>query len=298
MSTTINPFHEMQALATVVESGSFTAAARILDLPKSSLSRRVTALEDRLGVRLLQRTTRSLRLTTAGELYFESASRLLRELDELEMMVSGFNDEPRGLLRITCPSGFATANASLLTRFNQLFPEVRLAVEESDRVVDLISEGFDLAFRGGRPPDASLSGFRLLSSPRIAVASPEYLQRKGCPQRLKDLSNHHLLHLGFRHKDRWRMESSRKESELEVTASFVTNNLRMLQQSAEQGMGIALLPEVNCRAPMAEGLLQQVLPDWTGGHATLWVVYPSSRGLASSVRAFLDLVKEWPFLCV
>lgn len=298
MVTTISPFHEMQVLATVVECGSFTAAARTLDMPKSSVSRRVTSLEERLGIRLLQRTTRSIRLTTAGELYYQTAARLLRELAELETLVSGFSDEPRGSVRLTCPAGFAAANAPLFAEFGRRFPQVRLAIEETDRLVDLVAEGFDLAFRGGKAPDASLSGFRLLSSERIAVASPAYLQRRGRPEKLKLLAEHDLLHLGFRHKDSWVLSSGRKEVQLEVMASFVTNNLQTLQQAAETGMGIALLPAVNCQAQLADGRLQRVLPDWTAAPAILWVVYPSSRGMASSVRAFIDLVKEWPFLCV
>lgn len=288
----------MQVLLTVVECGSFTAAARTLDLPKSSVSRRVTSLEERLGIRLLQRTTRSVRLTTAGQVYFETASRLLRELDELETLVAGFSEQPRGTLRLTCPSGFASANTALFAEFGKRHPEVRLAIEETDRFVDLVGEGFDLAFRGGRSPEASLSGFRLLSSERIMVASPEYLTRRGRPERLKDLGEHDLLNLGPRHKDSWQLISGKKESEVEIMATFATNNLRMLQQAAEGGMGLALLPRVNCQNHLREGTLVHVMADYTASPGVLWVVYPSARGLASAVRAFIDLTKEWPFLCM
>lgn len=294
----MSPFHEMQVLVSVVESGSFTAASRILDLPKSSVSRRVTALEERLGIRLLHRTTRSVRLTTAGEVYFQTALRLLRELDELETQVAGFSEEPRGILRLTCPSGFAATNTDLFAEFGRRYSKVRLAIEETDRFVDLVADGYDLAFRGGRPPDPSLSGFRLLSSERIAVASPAYLHRRGSPEKLRDLMEHDLLTLSSRHKDSWRLTSGRKEVELEVMASFATNNLRTLQQAVEGGMGIALLPAVNCAAPLAEGRMTHVLREWTASQATLWAVYPSARGLASSMRAFIDLLKSWPFLCL
>ena len=298
MRTTVSPFHEMQVLVTVVECGSFTAASRTLDLPKSSVSRRVTSLEERLGIRLLNRTTRSVRLTTAGEVYFQTASRLLRELDELETLVAGFSDEPRGLLQVTCPSGFAAANTKFFAEFGRRYPQVRLGVEETDRFVDLVAEGYDLAFRGGRPPDASLSGFRLFSSDRIVVAAPAYLERRGRPGNLKDLSEHDLLNLGPRHKESWTLVSGRKEVDVEVMASFATNNLRTLQQATEGGMGIAILPSVNCAPAISDGRLVHLLPEWTASPATLWVVYPSSRGLASSVRAFIDLVKSWPFLCL
>ena len=298
MKTTVSPFHEMQVLVTVVERGSFTAAAQVLDLPKSSVSRRVTSLAERFGIRLLHRTTRSIRLTTAGELYYETATRLLRELDDLETLVSGFSDEPRGVLRLTCPSGFAAANTDLFAEFGCRYPHVRLAVEETDRVVDLVSEGFDLAFRGGRPPDASLSGFRLLSSEQIMLASPIYLERKGELTKVKALSQHDILHLGLRHKDQWVLRSGRRTVDVEIIATFVTNNLRMLQQACESGMGVALLPRVNCEQALAEGRLIQVLPEWSASPATMWLVYPSSRGLASSVRALIEMVKERPFFCV
>lgn len=298
IATSVSPFHEMQILVSVVECGSFTSAGQKLDLPKSSVSRRVTALEERLGIRLLHRTTRSVRLTTAGEVYFETATRLLRELSELETQVAGFSDEPRGVLRLTCPSGFAPANTGLFAEFDRRYPNVRLAIEETDRFVDLVSEGYDLAFRGGRPPEASLSGFRLISSERIVVAAPSYLERHGRLERLKDLAGHHLLHLGARHKDVWLLQSGKKETEVEIMASVAANNLRMLQQAAEGGMGVALLPRVNCETPLADGRLVHLLPEWTGSAATIWVVYPSKRGLASSMRAFMDLVKEWPFLCI
>lgn len=296
MKSPVSPFYEMQVLVAVVECGSFTAAARRLDLPKSSVSRRLTSLEERLGIRLLQRTTRSLRLTTAGEAYFASASRLLQELDELETRVSGFSEQPHGRLRITCPSGFAAANADLFADFGRRYPGVRMALEETDRLVDLVAEGFDLAFRGGRPPDGSLAGFRLLASERVLAASPAYLERRGEPTRLKDLPEHDLLSLGAHHQHLWRLHNGRKEVEVDGTSCFVTNNLRTLQRAAEQGMGIALLPRVNCEPAFGQGSLRHLLPEWSASAATLWLVYPDARGMASSVRAFLDLVKEWPLL--
>lgn len=288
----------MQILVTVVECGSFTAAALTLDLPKSSVSRRLTSLEERLGIRLLHRTTRSLRLTTAGEMYYESASRLLRELEELETAVAGFSEEPRGLLRLTCPAGFAAANAGLFARFTRENPKVRLSIEETDRFVDLVAEGFDLAFRGGRAPDASLSGFQLLTSERVLVASPEYVERMGRPLKLKDLTEHDLLTLSARPKDTWALRSGKRQVEHELVAVLATNNLRTLQEAIEHGMGIGLLPLVNAGPAIEDGRLVHILPEWTASAAAMWAVYPGGRGLASSLRAFLDLLKEWSFLCL
>lgn len=288
----------MQILVTVVECGSFTSAAENLDLPKSSVSRRLTALEERLGIRLLHRTTRSLRLTTAGETYYETAARLLRELEELETRVAGFSEEPRGVLRITCPAGFAAANVELFARFSRENSKVRISIEETDRFVDLVAEGFDLAFRGGRAPDASLSGFQLLTSEQIVVASPDYIERKGRPEKLKDLSEHDLLTLAARHKDTWSLRAGKRQAEHDFVAILAANNLRTLQEAVEHGMGVGLLPLVNCEPALEEGRLLHLLPEWSASPATMWAVYPSSRGLASSLRAFLDLLKEWSFLCL
>ena len=288
----------MQILVTVVECASFTAAAKSLDLPKSSVSRRVTALEERLGVRLLHRTTRSLRLTTAGEMYYETASRLLAELEQLETSVSGFSEEPRGILRVTCPAGFAAANAELFARFTRENSKVRLTIEETDRFVDLVAEGFDLAFRGGRAPDASLSGFQLLTSERVLVASPEYVERKGQPEKLKDLAEHDLLSLGSRPKDSWSLRAGKRQVEHELVAVLATNNLRTLQEAIQHGMGLGLLPLVNARPAIEQGRLVHCLPEWTASPSSLWAIYPSSRGIASSLRAMLDLLKEWSFLCL
>lgn len=285
----------MQILVAVVEAGSFTGAAKEVDLPKSSVSRRVSQLEDRLGIRLLQRTTRSVRLTSAGEVYFETAQRLLSEVADLETKVSGFSEEPKGLLRITCPAGFAANNSSLFAEFATHNPKVRIQVEETDRMVDLVAEKFDLAFRGGRPPDPSLSGFQLASSERILTASPAYLKRRGSPKKLKELANHDLLTLGSGHRNQWHLRTGRRESSLDLSATFATNNLRTLQEVTQSGLGIGLLPLVNCSEALERGTLVRVLKLWTASPASLWLVYPSTRGLASSVRAFLDLVKKWKF---
>ncbi|MGE0493454.1 MAG: LysR family transcriptional regulator [Vulcanimicrobiota bacterium] len=289
MATTI---HEMEILVAVVKAGSFTAAAKTLGLPKSSLSRRLTGLEQRLGVRLLHRSTRSLRLTTVGETYFDRALRVLVDIEDLESQVSGFAKTPRGLLRVTCPAGLPNQTRALFAAFLETYPEVRLQLEETDRVVDLVAEGFDLALRGGRPPDPTLQGMRVGGSPSVLVASPAYLKRRSRPTNLKSLHEHALLSLSHRP---WRLKSARRELEVAITPRLVTNNLAGLTSLTEKGLGVALLPGGNCREPIAQGRLARVLPAWSGPRAEFWVVYPSQRGMTSAVRAFLELVKSWDF---
>lgn len=296
MSTTINSYQELKILITVIDCASFTAAAQVLDLPKSSVSRRISAMEERLGVRLLQRTTRSVRATTAGEAYYETGSKLLRELEDLEAVISAFARDPVGALNLTCPSGFVAANHEMFAAFNKRYSKVSLLIRESDAIIDLVAEGIDLAFRGGRPPDASLSGFRLLSSKLILVASPNYLNNRKRPQKPHDLLDHKLLNLGHKKRSTWYLESGHAQTAIEIQGSITTNNQRTILKLAESGLGIALIPESNCHSLLAVNRLEQVLPEWTKASADLWLVYPSNRGLASSTRAFIDSVKAWPQL--
>lgn len=282
----------MEILVAVVKAGSFTAAASSLELPKSSVSRRVSALEQRLGVRLLHRTTRSLKLTTVGETYYQRARRLLDEMNDLESEVAGFAEVPRGLLRVTCPAGMPGRTRSLFANYLERYPEVRLQLEESDRLVELVAEGFDLALRGGKPPDPTLDGFRVGGSDFILVAAPTYLKRRARPTGIKSLPEHDLLSLSNRP---WQLSTARRSLELGITPRLVTNNLASLTTLTEQGLGLALLPRENCRQALEEGRLVHLLPAWSGPSAEFWVVYPSRKGLTSAVRAFLDLVKDWGF---
>lgn len=293
--STVKAFDDMQILVKVVEAGSFTAAARELNLPKSSVSRKVTALERRLGVRLLHRTTRSLRLTAVGETYYERASRLLCELIDLESLVTGFGKEPVGNLRITCPSGFVERNSLLFCDYLEAHPAVRLQLEETNRYVDLVAEGFDLAFRGGRAPDPSLTGHHLLTSETIIVGTPDYLDRAGRPQQIKDLAEHELLLLSEHSTAEWTLGNGRLEHRVEVVSRLSANTLRSLFRLTCDGVGLALLPALSCRPGLNDGTLERVLDPWVGKPAELWMIYPTERQMASSVRAFLSYAEGWDF---
>ncbi len=286
----------MQVLVNVVEQGSFTAAAQMLGLPKSSVSRRVSQLEERLGVRLLYRSTRSLRLTTAGEAYYQEAVTLLARVRELEDKVSGFSSTPRGSLRISCPASFVCEHREVFSTFLERYPEVRLKLMETDRYVDLISEGFDLALRGGRAPDPSLHGEKLLSSERILVASPTYCDRQ--LRRPSEILDHKILLHSEGPTKIWSLVHRTRHFESEVVGHVITNNLRTLKILAEAGLGLALLPEISCRQALLEGKLFCVLPDWTSTPAELWVITPTARGLSSTVSSFLEHLKEWPFVAL
>lgn len=295
MKTTLNSLQEMQILVQVVDAGSFTAAGRRLELPKSSVSRRVTALEQRLGVRLLHRTTRSLRLTAVGEAYYEKASKLLCELIDLESMVSGHSELPVGSLKVSCPSGFVELNSGFFAQFVRSHPRVRLRIEESDRYVDLVTEGFDLAFRGGKAPNPSLSGQSLLTTPNIIVGAGSYLKQSGAPQQVKDLASHQLILLSKSSRAVWDLEGPRQACQQELTGRVCVNNLRSVLQLVSEGLGLGLLPMQSCCQALQEGRLERVLSEWAGRTSELWIVYPSEREMASAVRAFLELARGWSF---
>lgn len=293
--TTVNDFYEMRVLVTVVEAGSFTSAAQSLGLPKSSVSRRVSALEERLGVRLLHRSTRSLSLTDVGLTYYEKATRLLCELQDLEANVQGYAQEPVGRLRVTCPTGFLSTNSNFFAKFSRTYSSINLRVEESARMVDLVSEGFDLAFRGGKEPGLSMSGQKLHSSRFIMVASQEYLRDREAPQGPKDLSSHHIVLLSSHTRGSWRLRRGRQSVDVHLVGRVSVNTLGAVYSLAYSGLGIAMLPEGSCAKALQSQELVHLLPDWEGGEAELWLVYPTERQMSSGVRAFVQAAESYDF---
>lgn len=284
----IFPFSQMQVFLKVVESGSFTAAAEELGLTKSSTSRQVTALEGRLGVRLLQRSTRSLRLTNAGEIYYERARTALADLIDLESLVTGFGSEPVGRVRITCPGGFTSCNSDMLGCFARDNPKISLQVVETDRLTDLIEEGFDFAFRGGRSPDPSLVGESLACLEMGLFASADYIERRGKPEGIGSLSEHELVLLATGARRTWALKRGSTRMEVEAVGRVAVNNMRAAWNLVREGLGIGLLPLTD-----ESGELVRILEDWHGDPAEIWLVYPSRRQMASATQAFIEHVRAW-----
>ena len=273
----------------VVRSGSFTAAARELGIQKSSASRKVAELEERLGVRLLQRTTRSLRLTDEGRIYYEHCQRALAELEEAELALSGMRAEPRGLLRVTAPLSFGFIGARVAA-FLQAHAEVRVELVCTDRVVDLVEEGFDVAIRAGRLPDTSLIARRVGSLPRHLYASPVYLRGKRAPRQPEDLEGHACLAFGVG-ATRWRLVSAERKVDFDPGGRLVVNDYELLREATIAGAGIALLPEPACVQAASEGRLVRVLPAWTAAETPIQALYPSTRHLAPKVKAFVEFLQ-------
>ncbi len=229
----MNPFEDMRIFCQVMDSGSFTAAADQLGLSKQFVSRRLMQLEERLGVRLLNRSTRRLDVTPLGQSYYESALRLLSEVEQVEQGIAGQTTEPRGTLRVSAPLSFALAHLGcLLPAFLQRYREVTVEVDLSDRPVDLLGEGYDLALRIGILEDSTLIARRIASIQRVYCASPAYLSERGTPLKPEDLHNHDCLPYGHGRQVQWRFAGQGKPLAVNVTGRMRVNNGELLKDAA------------------------------------------------------------------
>ena len=278
--------------ARVVEAGSFTRAAQALGLPKSTVSRRVSELEERLGARLLQRTTRKLSLTEVGQAFYEHAARVVAEAEEAERVVGGMQDAPRGVLRVTLPLSVGVL-APIVASFMARYPEVEVELVCADRVIDLVEEGFDVALRAGVLADSSLVARSLGVLRSVAVASPAFLRRHGAPKQPQALADLECLLFGVGPtRGRWTLQKGQKTVTVDVRGRFRVNDFDFLESVAQAGLGVALLPTFRGLSLLRAGTLQRVLPGWSSPDVPLHVVYPSTRHLSLKVRAFVDHVRE------
>ncbi len=285
---TTTDLNEILVFARVAESGSFTAAARQLDMPKSTVSRKVTDLEARLGVRLLQRTTRTLRLTAEGRTYFDFCARIVGEIDEADRAVGELRGVPSGVLKVTLPLNFAFMGV-ILAEFAKKYAEVTLDVVATDRVVNIVEEGFDVAIRAGPLRDSSLVARTLATLRRIVVASPSYLKKRGRPREPSDLASHdgHVFGSGTA-PSTWRLEKNSVAKDVEMKARMIVNDFDALLDAALSGLGIAMVPVFRAVALVREGKLEHVLQDWCSPRAPIQAVYPSTRHLSPKVKAFVE----------
>jgi len=289
----MNPFEDMRLFCQVMESGSFTAAAEQLGLSKQFVSRRLIQLEDRLGVRLLNRSTRRLDVTPLGQSYYESALRLLSEVEQVEQGIAGQNSEARGTIRLSAPLSFAMAHlGSLLPLFLQHHPHVSVEVDLSDRPVDLISEGYDLVLRIGTLEDSTLIARRIASVQRVYCASPDYLAAHGAPLTPEDLAHHECLPYGHGRQVQWRFQAKGKPLTLNVSGRMRVNNGELLREAAVAGLGITYLPTFIVAQALEQGQLVSVLKDFVPEPLTLSAVYPQHRQSSRPVQALVEFLRE------
>jgi DNA-binding transcriptional LysR family regulator len=277
-------------LVKVVEAGSFSEASRRLKIPVSTISTRISQLERELGVALLQRTTRRLRLTEPGELYFRHASRAVAELQEAEESLASSREEVRGRIRVTSPVEMGSgALSEAVAGFLQTNPRTEIELLLTDRVIDLVAEGVDLAIRVGKLEDSSLVARRLGASRSRLFASPAYLRRNGVPREPRDLSAH--VCLGFMAptgNGTWVLDKAKARAEIPVRFACTANNLSAIHQVALAGLGIALLPLFLCSADLDRGALVPVLEDWGAEEVPVHLLHPKSRFVPVKTRALID----------
>jgi DNA-binding transcriptional LysR family regulator len=284
--------NDLLVFARVVKGGSFTAAARDLQMPKSTVSRKVTDLEQRLGVRLLQRTTRTLGLTDEGRTYYDYCTRIVDEIDEAELAVGRLRGVPRGLLRVTAPLNFGFMGA-IVSDFAKKHPEVTLEIVTTDRVVNLVEERFDVAVRAAALTDSTLIARALGSIRRIAVASPGYLKQRGRPRQPADLAKHDCLAFGAgASPTSWRLEKGSTSVDVAVKPRLIINDFDVLLEATLTGLGVAMLPIFRCIAELRQRRLEHVLKEWCSPRTVLHAVYPTTRHLSPKVKAFVDHLLE------
>ncbi|MGB1016019.1 MAG: LysR family transcriptional regulator [Nannocystaceae bacterium] len=287
---------EITAFLAVVEARSYGAAARSLSVSKSTVSRRVAQLEDKLGVRLLQRTTRKLALTELGHAYHEQVVAALGNLNQAAAAVREHQSTPRGYLRVTAPVDLGGWLPQLITEFQVAYPEVVVEVELTQRKIDLVGEGFDLGIRAGALRDSTLIARRVCSLTSILVASPGYLAAHTTPKRPSDLPRHTfvLFHRAQqRGQSRLVLRGRRGQREVQVRGQLIAADFNFVRDAAVAGAGIALIPNLLVQQALARGELMRVLPAWDSDISPIHLVYPTRAYVPAKLRAFLDFAARW-----
>ncbi len=289
--------NDLYLFALVVKQGSFTAAGKVAGLTTSRISRRIAGLEERLGVRLLHRTTRKLALTAIGELYYQHCQAMVSEAEAAAEVVEQIQASPRGRVRVTCPVQTAeSVLGAIITDFMLAYPEVRVSLTSTDRFVDLIDEGIDVAIRFRAAPleNSSLVARPLGESRSYLVASPAFVDRHGRPMQPADLLR--LVSLAKRRHDAayaWHLTGADGQTAvIPFQPILESDDWLVIKQAALAGLGVAAMPDELCRQDVAAGKLEGVLPAWRLPSANLNIIYTSKRGLIPAVRAFIDFAAE------
>ena len=282
--------NDIVVFTKVVETKSFTGAAEQLGLPKSTVSRKLAQLEERLGVRLVQRTTRKLALTDIGEAYYERAARIVSDLQAAEQVVMDMQASPRGRLRVTAPIDLSSLFLGrIIADFNAAHPEVYVELDGSDRVVDLIEEGYDLAIRFGQLPESTLIARKLGQFQAVLCASPEYLAKHRAPQTIEELEEHDkVLFLPSPRAQSWPLVNGEQTYELSRPAKFSSNNIMAVRDAVLAGLGVSALTEFVVACDLHEGRLVQILPEWSTPPGEINAVYPARQNLPPRLALFLD----------
>ena len=284
----------MQLFVRVVDAGSFTAGAEQMGISRALASKLIQTLEDALGVRLLNRTTRRISLTDPGKNYYDRVSQLLDALAEAEAEAAELQVEPRGRMRVSVPISFAVRHlAPALADFQSRFPRVELELGLNDRLVDLVDEGFDMAIRISRLADSSLIARRIATASLVTVASPEYLKRTTAPLHPDDLATHQILIYTLTAKpEEWTFMRGAETVTAKLKGNLFVNNGDYVAAAAVAGCGVGLLPAFIVFDALQSGALVEVLGDWQVPQLGIYAVYPQTRALPAKTRVLIDFLVE------
>lgn len=287
----------MTVFVQVADTRSFVAAGRVLGISASAVGKAVARLEDKLGVRLFHRSTRSITLTAEGGLFLERSRRILAEIEAAEQELSQARAAPRGRLRVSLPI-VSSLMLPVLGEFMRAYPDIELDLDFTDRMVDVIEEGFDAVVRTGPTGDSRLTARRLGAFKTVLVATPGYLTQHGTPQVPADLQHHRCLHFRYPSNGKletWHLRQAEGEPTLQLPLSMICNNLETRVCFTLQGLGIAYLPDFAIRAPLADGRLQLLLTDYVSQSGVFHVLWPASRQTPPKVRALVDFLHAHVF---
>ena len=287
-------FLEMKTFNTVVEAGSFVKAADVLNLSKAAVSRHVVELEKRLGIRLLHRTTRRISLTSEGQVFYSRGKDVLAELDDVETEITSKREKVSGLLRINAPFTFGILHlAPLWGLFRERYPQVTIDVTLSDRVVDLVEEGYDLAIRIAALQSSSLVSRRLANTRMTLCASPRYLKKHGKPKHPSELANHQVIAYSYlATKDEWHFSGPKGLVSVLTRPWMHTNNGETCKGAALAHQGVILQPRFVVADELASGQLVELLPEYRSSEIGIYAVYPSRKHLSAKVRLLIDFLVE------
>lgn len=290
----MNRYEDMENFVRIVEAGSITGAAQQMRIAKSAVSRRLKDLETRLGTQLLIRSTRKLTLTDTGRALYDRALSLLADWEETEAAAGDTQGALSGTLKMTAPLSFGVQHLGpLILEFMKQHPQIQLDIDFSDRTVDLISEGLDLAVRIGDLPDSNLIARKFSNITTMACASPDYLSRHGTPLTAKDLKKHKEIAYGYRNSSaRTFAGPDGTHKQIEMSPRLHATNGEFMRDAALAGEGVLLIPRFIIYKNLQDGSLVEILPDHNWGKLAAYVIYPPTRHLSARVRAFVDFLVE------
>lgn len=285
----------LYAFVRAAESHSFVAAGRLLGVSPSAIGKSVMRLEARLGIRLFHRSTRQIRLTDEGALFFERCRRILAEIDEAELEMSRLKEVPRGRLRISVPAIGYRLLLPDLAAFSAIYPEIEFDLDFSDRMVDVVEEGFDMVIRSGELTDSQLMARRLRPFRFVVCASPDYLARRGMPRRPKDLEQHVCLRYRFPSSGKlqdWVLAPDAEGEAVRLPGTFALNSIEGVLAAAIAGLGICYVPDFVAEEALRDKRLLTALDTYNVVQGTFWMLWPSSRHMLPKLRVLVDFLSR------